>query len=400
MKICILSTKLFTGGFTGSLLPLVKFLTESGVQVDLMLFEQPDEGEFDVSGANIIYNNTPRKEINYWVRMAKLALTPGILLGFIKTRISRGDRDYYLKFSRLVSARQVEINVSRYTRMCDLSRYDCVVSWEEGTMNCFLANKVIARRKVGYIHPDYEKAAFCARIDKRNLEKLDAVVLVSKATKDSFDRAMPSLSGRSRTVYNLMDVEEIRRKSLLPEPVWDKGPFDIVTVARIENVSKALDRARRIVKRLDGDGLDFRWYIVGDGPDRGALEEEIKNLGISGRMILLGRKDNPYPYIKNSRLFVLQSVYEGKSIAVDEALVLGVPALVTDYASATEQVRDGVNGIICGNDEDSIYRALKDLIENPETLSALREGAAGADVSRFSDITPFMRVALGQNDFV
>ena len=76
MKICILSYRFFTGGFTGSLLPLLKHLNARGIEVDLMLFEKGDEDKMDTSFVNIVYNGTPRRSMSKIEKAIRLFFTP------------------------------------------------------------------------------------------------------------------------------------------------------------------------------------------------------------------------------------------------------------------------------------------------------------------------------------
>ena len=80
-------------------------------------------------------------------------------------------------------------------------------------------------------------------------------------------------------------------------------------------------------------------------------------------VIILGKKENPYPYIKNCDVYIQPSRYEGKSVAVREAQLLGKPVIITNYVTASSQVRDGYDGIIVPMDNkgcaEGIYQALK-----------------------------------------
>ena len=67
---------------------------------------------------------------------------------------------------------------------------------------------------------------------------------------------------------------------------------------------------------------------------------------MSDKVIILGKKENPYPYIKGCDIYVQPSLYEGKSITVREAQILCKPVIITNYPTAKSQVIDGVDGII------------------------------------------------------
>ena len=112
-------------------------------------------------------------------------------------------------------------------------------------------------------------------------------------------------------------------------------------------------------------------------------------------LILLGQKNNPFIYIKQADLFVLQSYYEGKPISVDEALILNVPVLVTNYVSAKEQVRSDY-GFIVENDEDSIYNKLDMILNQKELLLAKKDNLSKQDYHKYQDISLFMDIVKGK----
>ncbi len=391
MKICILSYRFFTGGFTGSLLPLLKHLNARGIEVDLMLFEKGDEDKMDTSFVNIVYNSTPRRSMSKLEKAIRLFFTPHFVEQRKYRKKHEDDGDIVYRNNVFVGQTLNRLYVMEYTEKCDLSQYDCVIAWEEGYTSYFLANAVTAKKKIGYIHPDYQRARFCKFADEIALQGLDKIAFVSQATTKSFQEAIPSLADKAICIPNTLVVKEIVEKSKEETTTFEKGRFDIISVCRLDNVSKALDRAVRVSARLKADGLDFKWYFVGDGVSRELMEGWIKEYGVEDTVILLGEKKNPHPYTINADLFVLQSYYEGKPMSVAEAMILETPVMISHFASAYEQVDDGVTGFIAENDEDSIYEKLKEIITHPEKLQQVRENLAKVDKhATFEDITPFL----------
>lgn len=139
----------------------------------------------------------------------------------------------------------------------------------------------------------------------------------------------------------------------------------------------------------------FKWYIIGDGEDKEKLLKLVKENGLEDIFILLGARDNPYPYMKNANLFVLQSYYEGRPLVVDEAMIVGTPVLITNYSSSNEQVSDGVYGYIVKNEEIDIYLKLKDIIKNPEQLNVLRRNLEDKDWHKLEDCSVFISAMKG-----
>ena len=82
------------------------------------------------------------------------------------------------------------------------------------------------------------------------------------------------------------------------------------------------------------DGLDVTWYLIGYGGDEMLIRQKIAEAGMQDRVIILGKKDNPYPYMRACDLYVQPSRYEGKAVTVREAQLLGKPVVITDYATS------------------------------------------------------------------
>ena len=156
----------------------------------------------------------------------------------------------------------------------------------------------------------------------------------------------------------------------------DKGKMNLITVCRIDFMSKGLDRAVNIVENLvlNGYGSKFHWYIVGQGSDYATLERMIIEKDLGSTITLLGVKNNPFPYEKKCDIFFLPSYFEGKPVSVTEAQILGLVPVVTNYSSAKEQIVNRIEGLIVNNNEDDILEGLKYLIEQPKELQRLKEG--------------------------
>lgn len=275
---------------------------------------------------------------------------------------------------------KMDIRKAAAQKQIDLSEYDAVITWEELYPCYLLAKKIVAKKKIAWIHPDYENCGFWVKYDLPIFKKLDAVVAVSSGGKESLQRCFPHEKDKFFAVDNCIDIDTIIKKSQEKQTEIAKNGFTIITVARLQNISKAMDRAIRITEKLKKEGLKFQWYWIGGGPDQEETALLIKNAQLTQEFILLGEKDNPYKYVKQADLFVLQSYYEGRPVVVDEAIALGVPVLVSEYASARIQVKEKY-GMVAKNEENDIYLALKTLIENPSSLQEYRKNLLRADCS-------------------
>lgn len=92
----------------------------------------------------------------------------------------------------------------------------------------------------------------------------------------------------------------------------------------------------------------------------------IDKLELQGRFFLLGKKTNPYPYIKACDIYVQPSRYEGKAVTVREAQILNKPVLITNFPTAKSQLENGVDGYICPMGVDGIVEGIKKLVDDVE----------------------------------
>ena len=381
MKICIIATRLFTGGFTTSMINMIDELEKHDIDVDL-LFLEPEKNEIEC------YFNVV--DINTYNRFKKdiISEIQSYLIRYKLHNIDKKPKDDTLTVKRVQYA--IIYRVLTYMPKIDLTGYDSVISWEELTCNYFLAYNVKAKKKIGYVHPDYVLAKFSKEVDEPVFKKLDKIVSVSKGTLETIKKVFPEMEEKMIYIPNVNNVEKIRAKANENIETFEKSVFDIVTVCRLDNKSKALDRLLRIAKKLEEDKIEYNWYIVGEGNGRKAMEEYIAANDIQN-VHLVGNRENPYPYMKKADLFALQSNYEGRPVVVDEAIIIGTPVLVTNFESAKEQVKEEY-GYVIEMDEEKIYNKIKDIITNPEQLEEKKKYLKEMDMRRYENVDKMLEM--------
>lgn len=138
-----------------------------------------------------------------------------------------------------------------------------------------------------------------------------------------------------------------------------------------KNYDNVPDICKRIIQYLKDDSIQkadavfpIKWYIIGYGGDEELIRQKIKESGMENNVILLGKRSNPYPYIKACDIYVQPSRYEGKSVTVREAQMLCKPVVVTNYPTASSQIQTGVDGLIVPMDNDACAKGLAEFILN------------------------------------
>lgn len=123
--------------------------------------------------------------------------------------------------------------------------------------------------------------------------------------------------------------------------------------------AKGYDRLLKVHKRLYDEGILYDLVIVGDGPEYDNYCRYTSDNGIEDSVHLIGKRDNPYKYMKQSDLFVCSSRWEGFSTVISEAVILGVPIVTTNVSGTSELLGNNEYGLITENTTEALYRGLK-----------------------------------------
>lgn len=241
--------------------------------------------------------------------------------------------------------------------------------------------------KVGWIHTDYssEKTDYTRLLEQ--YQNLDTIVAVSESCKRSFCSIFPQLEKRTIVIENILPTALVR-DSANAFPVSAEMPPNGIRLLSIGRycTQKNFDNVPDICSRLFQSGLDVYWYIIGFGPDEQLIRQRIAEAGMEERVVLLGKKENPYPYIKACDLYVQPSRYEGKCVTVREAQMLGKPVVITRYATAESQLEDGVDGVIVPMDNEGCAQGIAALLRNPEKMKKLSEICLQRDYSNSKEV--------------
>lgn len=260
----------------------------------------------------------------------------------------------------------------------------------------FILNHIKAKRKIAWIHNNPQKLGYGHDDSIGRFKQFDGIVNVSYDCKKIFDSIVPEFVARSYVVYNMYNISEIKRKALEYDVPKDNNIVRFLTVARVSNKQKRIDRIVNVCHKLTVEGYkDFEWIIVGDGPDRQKLQEVVNRENIGDVVKFVGLQRNPYPYMLSSDAFVLTSLYEGLPMTVREAQILGCPTLTTSFGAASEAVVHKANGEICENSEEGIFDMVKSILDNPKRLNDYRNNLKAHPVSNHLALEQLNSVLTG-----
>lgn len=249
--------------------------------------------------------------------------------------------------------------------------YDVAYGGQEGCTNYYIIDKVKAKRKILWIHNDYEKLKYVDDFDRTYFKRASVVATMSPKARDILQKHFHESADHIWFLENITNGSMIRK--MAAEDIDDNQfklveGVNLVSVGRL-SLPKNFGRAVRVASVLKKRGVVFHWTIVGEGPLRNTLESQVKELGVDDVVSFIGLRPNPYQYVSKSDILVVTSDYEGRSIAIDEAQVLGIPVITTNYPTAKDAVVDGETGLICDMTPEAIADAVMRL-ESDNSLYA------------------------------
>lgn len=248
-------------------------------------------------------------------------------------------------------------------------QYDTVISFSEHIVPGIVQH-FKNENKFVWIHCDYGNRI--KRNDEHIFNKYRKIVCVSKFTRDSFAKRYPSLADRTVYIYNVCSIDSIRAKSKeeINDKLFDTSVFTILSIGRIAPV-KRFHEIPAIAKRLKNAGCAFRWYIMGGGSaeDTDKIKTAIESNGVMDKVIMLGARTNPFPYLKRANLLVSTSESEACPMIFNEAKILGTPIVSANFGSAHEFIKQGVDGYISSIEE--MHNTISKLIEDKDEYSIL-----------------------------
>lgn len=242
--------------------------------------------------------------------------------------------------------------------------YDVGIAFLEGDSTRILSRMNNINYKIAWVHTDVTKHGINSSYDVyRNINK---IVCVSNNSKDKFLEKYNINRNKLKVIYNPIDKEKIVELSDEYNLELD-SKINIISVGRLVQ-AKGFDILIKAISVLIKREINVHLYIIGEGTERSKLEELIKNLNLEDNVTLVGFKKNPYPYIKYGDICISSSRYEGFSLFLAEAMVLGKNIVATETQGAIELLNNGQLGVLCKcNSVDSLVDKLEFIINETES---------------------------------
>lgn len=380
-NVLIVSHTMEIGGAEKALLGLLSVFDYTKYNVDLFLYHHEGElMQFIPREVNLLPENKSYASLAKPIGEVLRNKAFGTLFGRYKGKNAANE---YIVKKHIKDGSYIFIDYShRYTKafMPKISdkEYDAVISFL--TPHYFAAQKVKAKKRIAWIHTDYSYIEIDVASELEMWSAYDTIVSISDKVTEAFLKKFPSLADRIVLVENIHPADFIKEQADefdASGEMPDDGYIKLLSVGRFSD-AKNFDNVPDICSRLE----NVKWYIIGYGPDEELIRRKINEAGMQERVILLGKKVNPYPYFKACDFYVQPSRYEGNAVTVNEALILGKKVAITNYATAASQIDDGVDGVIVPLENEKCAATLGEFIADTALQKKIVNNVINSDYSK------------------
>ena len=398
-KLLIVTHAMNIGGIERSLLGLLRSIDYTEYSVDLFLMRH--EGELLMAIPKEVNVLPEIKECTCYAVPIKDVLKKfqlGMCVGRVIAKMKARSFEKRKLCSSLHSSVELEYSHKYTMRFVPKLKsgsetYDLAISF--ATPHYFVRDKVVAKKKIAWIHTDYSTIEVDKKSELSMWGAFDYIAGVSEKCVSGFINKFPELKDKTMVIENILLSEAVRRESLEKiDETFDKSYINLLSVGRFDP-AKNFEAVPEIVARLLEKGIRVRWYLIGFGETESCITRNIERFNVTDSVIILGKKENPYPYIKLCDVYIQPSKFEGKCVAVREAQILCKPVIITHYLTAESQVESGVNGFIIEQGTANIVEGLYKLLTKQEELKQVSENCKMQDFGNKNEVKKIYRLIEG-----
>lgn len=265
--------------------------------------------------------------------------------------------------------------------------YDTVIAFLHP--NHLERNKIKGKKYLAFIHTDYSAINFNKTGERKMWQKYDRIAGVSDEVANNFKIIFPEISEKVITIENIISEDFIRTKAndYITDSSFfvEKNQLCLLSIGRF-SYPKNFDNIPFIAKKLKEKNISFKWFIIGFGGGEGLIRQNIALAQVAEQVIILGKKENPYPCIKACDFYIQPSRFEGKAVTVREAQILKKPVFIANYSTANSQVDHDVDGFILPlNNEDFVEKFLE-IIHSQEKIHNVVNNLENLDFTNIKEI--------------
>lgn len=275
--------------------------------------------------------------------------------------------------------------------------YDIAIGYGQYLPTFYVADKVSARRKIGYMNVPYRPSHILKKKMERYFSQLQQVIAVSEDVRTTLIDSYPQLEPKFQVIQDPISATftQTLAKELIPTWPLDAPPC-FVTAARLVQNQKGMDILLRTALYLQQKNIDFRWYILGEGEYRHEMEHFIQIHDLASRLFLLGAIPNPYPYLKAATLYVQTSRFEGYGLSIAEARLLNTPVVTTAYRGWEMQMVNEKNGLVTALTPEAVGDAIIRLLNDRDLYDTIKQYLQGEPKGNLEEYEKFRKFVLNE----
>lgn len=385
-NIIIVTNSMGIGGVERSLISLLNAFDYSEYNVDLFLLKR--EGEllkYIPKEVNILEEDKKYKQLATPIVKTIKDKQFDIVLGRLESKIASKlyDFRYKPKHESYVELEYSHKFTKKFMKNISEKNYDLAISYL--TPHYFVDEKVNAKTKIAWIHTDYTYIDIDEKSEFKMWNKYDKIIAISESVRINFLNKFPKLKDKVIIIPNIISSNFIIEQSLEEKVKFDNKCINLLSVGRFTN-PKNFTNVPDICRRLIDKGINVKWYLIGFGEDEQKIKTNIIEKNVDENVIILGKKVNPYPYIKECDIYVQPSKYEGKAVTILEAQILNKPVVITDFPTSQSQLKDGFDGVIIPLDNKQCADRLISIINNKDLQKKLVNNCKATNYENIEEI--------------
>lgn len=254
--------------------------------------------------------------------------------------------------------------------------YDYVISYRTGICADIVAYAIRGKKRFCWWHNgEFSMNASQKKRTCEVWEKYDKIVSVSKGCKDLLVKEFPLFSDKIVVLHNILDVELINKCANDKCEDIFSSTIKIISVGNLTK-RKHFENAIIVANELVQRGItNFQWIIIGDGEEKANLQEIIEGFRINSYIKLVGKKVNPFPYIKEADFMVHTSYGEAHCTAILEAMALRTPCIVTETNIPQDFTIDGYNCYLVKQNIESLLNTILKVVGDSHNKDEIVDNA-------------------------
>ena len=345
MKILVLHGHLSMGGEERVLLNVLRNLVELNYDVDLLITWNHKEN-------NLFENEIPKK-VNYEFLFDSYNGKNKLIKEIYRIKAKT---TYLKKIEKKIKNEKYDIVIDYSSNLLKYDNFDIkipVFAWIHFSLT--FGEKLTLEKIKKY---------------KKQYKKYSKIFAITRVMKEEFINKVGIDEKKVELVYNPIDLKLIEKKAENVEKKYEnylKQDY-FLQVSRLTQ-QKQPEHLVDIYYKLKQAGIKEKLYFIGDGEKKEIIKQKIKEYNLENDIILLGQIENPYPFFKNSKLFVHTAKYEGLPTVLLESLALGTPVVSYDCPTGPRDIL-GKNSeygeLISLNDKDMFVEKVLELMNSKE----------------------------------